>query len=198
MLTHAKAYCPRTRGEPEEEDPRLAMLQLDAAAFEARVRALEAGRPSVYDICRATILLERQGSYKFVLEDLHCVLPKVAAESVEALLEAAGVPGAFTVRREIINFKKVLLLLFQAGRSDERALAQLLTFFHCDLLAANRASATSLSVEQARYVEIATASAKFGGALRAVHDARDQVFIEQGARRANPGDIARGGGALSC
>lgn len=151
------------------------VLELDAAAFEARARAIEAaaGKPSVYDVTRTNILSYSQGAYRLVLADLQRVLPADAAGTAAAVCEAAGVADAYAIRRELVNLKKVLLHLFQAGVREDRTLAQLLTFFHCDLLAPTRAASVVLSAEQQRYQDIASIAANFRGAQRAVHDARD-------------------------
>lgn len=75
------------------------------------------------------------GSFELVQRDLRAVLPAALADDVELLLRRLGVPEAFTVRTELVNYKKVMLYVHQQGVLLERSLAQLNTFLNYDATA---------------------------------------------------------------
>lgn len=151
---------------------------LDEDAFQARARALEvaAGIPSVFDCSESTALLYSQGSMDLVKEDLHRVLPAELAREAEDACARHGLIAAFTCRRELVNFKKILLNLFQESIINERDLKQLATFYFTDLLdESTRGAPATLSREQVLYTELAQMLMHFTGSKRAVHDARFQT-----------------------
>ena len=56
--------------------------------------------------------------------DLAATLPANAAEAVHSVLRDHGLQNAFQVRRELCNFKKVCLNIFQEGKLIEKDLRQ--------------------------------------------------------------------------
>lgn len=69
------------------------------------------------------------GAFWLVQRDLEAVLPSAHARQALQLLRSAGVPEAFHVREELVNYKKVCLHVHQQGVLLERSLSQLATFF---------------------------------------------------------------------
>jgi hypothetical protein len=95
----------------------------------------------------------RTGSYDLVVADLNRALPDVLARAVRELFERIGIHRAYQIRREVVNLKKVCLLICEDADSVHRELKQLRTFFYSDCdssrIARGAASDETLSVANA-------------------------------------------------
>eukprot|EP00929_Paragymnodinium_shiwhaense_P062012 TRINITY_DN30961_c0_g1_i1.p1 TRINITY_DN30961_c0_g1~~TRINITY_DN30961_c0_g1_i1.p1 ORF type:complete len:565 (+),score=72.67 TRINITY_DN30961_c0_g1_i1:102-1697(+) len=69
------------------------------------------------------------GAYSLVERDIKAVLPPATAEAVLEKLHQGGVPRAFRVREELVNYKKVSLHIHEQGVQLERSLGQVAAFF---------------------------------------------------------------------
>ena len=144
----------------------------DADAFHTHVRAqhrsLSKG-PCVLDVGLDNILgFSGFSSFETACLDLRSTLPPHVAAQVVALCEVHGVPDAFRVRRELVNFKKVCLLVAQDAADLELSLKRLCVYFFCDLVRTRREAP-----EHRRYVSLSQTLMQCKGALQAVFDARN-------------------------
>jgi hypothetical protein len=101
----------------------------DQAVFEAHVRAYTAAEYGakalcVLDLGRHNALNFHTGSLDILVSDVRRTLPAFAVSRLASILEEHGVPRAFEVRRELVNFKKVCLHLFQNNTVLEKELRQ--------------------------------------------------------------------------
>ena len=104
------------RTAPEQQDV--------AAAFAARVRGLssDSRSPCVLDVSAKSILNYPQGSFSLIASDLLAAFGASTGEAAVVALRAAGVADAFTVRRELVNFKKCCLHWFHEAQQLEKEL----------------------------------------------------------------------------
>ena len=70
-----------------------------------------------------------QGSVDVVHDDLRRILPPDVAARAAEVLRQRGLDDAFTVRRELVNYKKACLNIYRAAAQLDRDLRQLATFF---------------------------------------------------------------------
>lgn len=104
------------------------------------------------------------------------------------VLDAAGVPQALACRRELINFKKVCLKLFQQMMVVEKDIRQLSTFFYCDLMISDTSSGapnafgmdSEFEMQKQRYRELGQAMNQCKGSVAAIHDARYFTKVRTG------------------
>lgn len=108
--------------------------------------------------------------------DLRCAFSEPLAAKVESCFQDE-VLDCFAVRRELINYKKVCLHLWQTGSAVEKDLRQLSSFFYSDVLEGGLSTARhgeecAPEPRRQRYCEIANALHECKGAMAAIWDAR--------------------------
>lgn len=111
---------------------------MDEESFERSVRARHRlGRfsrePCPLDISAANCREFSQGYYEFVEDDLKA-LPNEIATHVSSICRRQGIISAFAIRRELVNFKKVLQHLLKQCVSVEKQLRQQSAVLHCPIL----------------------------------------------------------------
>eukprot|EP00931_Biecheleriopsis_adriatica_P108516 TRINITY_DN82840_c0_g1_i1.p1 TRINITY_DN82840_c0_g1~~TRINITY_DN82840_c0_g1_i1.p1 ORF type:complete len:694 (+),score=148.12 TRINITY_DN82840_c0_g1_i1:34-2115(+) len=151
-------------------------MELDAwdeADWESRVRQLLSAVPGwcVLDLREDNILSYQQGDWAYVERDIKTAFaPPALAEAVLGSFRDE-VQTCLAVRRELINFKKLCLHVWQAGSAVEKDLRQLASFFFCEVVETpGRDSAQEL--RRRRYVEISEGLNQCRGAVVALHDVR--------------------------
>eukprot|EP00668_Euglena_longa_P032816 GGOE01042270.1.p1 GENE.GGOE01042270.1~~GGOE01042270.1.p1 ORF type:complete len:634 (+),score=101.69 GGOE01042270.1:23-1903(+) len=114
-------------------------------------------------------ILQCSGFYSLqaTKRDFENSLPKVVVDWILECCRQQSLPEAFNVRRELVHFKKVCLILAQEGAHIERQLKRLCVFHYCDLL-----HTPSEAPEHQRYVSLSCLLSRLKGMLLAVTDAR--------------------------
>ncbi|CAK0883574.1 unnamed protein product [Prorocentrum cordatum] len=158
---------------PEELAEELAAMALPG--WEPRARAPAPG-PKVLEVTEDNILTYAQGEYSLISVDLRCAFSEPLAARVEACFRDE-VMSCFAVRRELINYKKVCLHLWQTGSAVEKDLRQLSSFFYSDVLEGGLSTGRhgeecATEPRRQRYCEIANAMQECKGAMAAIWDAR--------------------------
>ena len=110
----------------------------DAAEFEAHVRACTVSipKPCPFDADERNIYIAPQGSFDLVRKDLNLVFAENPeyVRAIEEVCIAEGVHDAFSLRRELVNLKKVYQYFMEQSKALERSFKQLATFFFNDIL----------------------------------------------------------------
>ena len=148
------------RESPESFDARIRASY--GASAHARVRGV-----CVLDVCATNVMNFEQGSFRLVRRDLRLALGETLGEATAQFLDAVGaIEDAFSVRKNIVNLKKVLLHAQSECEDVARALNQLTTFYRSDL------SREGDYRSAGRYREIAVAGARCRGTFLGIFDAR--------------------------
>ena len=98
---------------------------MDEVEFGSHVRESYTEIPGlcVLDMCEQNIkLFHVSGDNSLILRDLRAVLDPAEVEVVVAAMGAAELEDAWRIRREMINFKKLCLHLFDDAKSTEKGL----------------------------------------------------------------------------
>ncbi|CAK9010297.1 unnamed protein product [Durusdinium trenchii] len=134
------------------------------SALRERLARLVPGK-CVLELTEENILSYGQGDWSLIERDLFAAF---SADLAHFLLNCFRelVQTCLVVRRELINYKKLCLHMWQAGSLLEKDLRQLASFFYCELVKGSN------SPEQERYVNIANAFNECRGALAVIFDAR--------------------------
>jgi len=126
-MAHARSYRQTTGGRsPVELDATLKESETEAE-FNARVREAYEGIPGdcVLDCSDENIYVYHYtGNIGLVQRDLRAVLDEGQMRAVENAYKEERLEEAWLVRKELINFKKVCLHLFEEARSTEKDLRQ--------------------------------------------------------------------------
>ena len=140
----------------------------EQAAFQKYVRDLKLSGGCTLDVTPANILTYSCSS-AMVDRDLEATLPAAACAAVKSVLQQQhSLQNAFQVRRELCNFKKVCLNIFQEGKLIEKDLRQLAAFFFVDQITFG-----SETPEHKQYSELCKQLMLLKGALEAVFDSRN-------------------------
>ena len=126
----------------------------------------------VLDLVEGNILSFSQGDWGLVERD---VLAAFSEELATLILECFRdeVQTCLTVRRELINFKKLCLHLWQTASSFEKDLRQLASFFYCRVAEqAAAGEAPETLPRRQSYITVSNALSECRGAVAAVFDAR--------------------------
>ena len=147
---------------------------LGDAAFEADVRALsdDSTSPSVLDVSPLNILNYSQGSFSLIEHDLHAAFGREAAAQSLAVLRTESVERCFALRRELVNMKKALLVLFQDAQRVVKQLRRAQNYFHISQSFEERAQLLD-SPRYEQYNSVCETLQRAKGLTRALHDARD-------------------------
>ena len=122
--------------------------------------------PCVLDLSEENVLSFGQGDWSLVERDISVAFSTTLAEVLLNSFKDV-VQTCLAVRRELINYKKLCLHMWQAGSAVEKDLRQLASFFYCELVTGKAPDA-----RRRRYVEIANAFNECRGAVAAIFDAR--------------------------
>lgn len=122
--------------------------------------------PCVLDLSEENVLSFGQGDWILVERDISVAFSTTLAEVLLNSFKDV-VQTCLAVRRELINYKKLCLHMWQAGSAVEKDLRQLASFFYCELVTGKAPDA-----RRRRYVEIANAFNECRGAVAAIFDAR--------------------------
>ena len=126
----------------------------------------------VLDLLETNILSYSQGDWGLIERDL---LAAFSEELAWLILECFKdeVQTCLAVRRELINFKKLCLHLWQTATGFEKDLRQLTSFFFCRV--ADETPSSESSPDESRrqsYITISNSLSECRGAVAAVFDAR--------------------------
>ena len=123
---------------------------------------------TAFPVSKHTILTFPQG-WDYLVKALHQSHILSEAQRAEALtiLTESGLQGAFSVRRELINFKKLMLHVATKSINIEKALRRLSTFFY-----RNGRDGDGDPAERSRHNDIQLALNSCTGLVRGAHDAR--------------------------
>lgn len=147
-------------------------IDWNASDWEAHLRAvLSKAVPGlcVLDMREETILSYSLGNFALVERDLRCALAPSWARRLEESIRAEML-DALAVRRELINYKKLCLHVWQAGSTVEKDLRQLTSFFF--VTAKDETSEKTELDRYLRYVEFSSAMNECRGVVKAIWDAR--------------------------
>jgi hypothetical protein len=138
--------------------------------FEASFRATARRTPNdalcVLDVAVANIGEFEQGRLALVLDEFaHAAVPPAAARRAAALLAEHCVSDALRMRRELINFKKVMLHVHAAVVELDRELRRAAAVLYCKL-------STACAVDRERYSSVAAALAGLQGVALAASGGR--------------------------
>eukprot|EP00928_Gymnodinium_smaydae_P045933 TRINITY_DN30578_c0_g1_i1.p1 TRINITY_DN30578_c0_g1~~TRINITY_DN30578_c0_g1_i1.p1 ORF type:complete len:725 (+),score=86.55 TRINITY_DN30578_c0_g1_i1:47-2221(+) len=132
----------------------------------------------VLDMSEDNILGYSQGDWSLVETDVRCAFSPELAELILSCVRDE-IQTCLAVRRELINFKKLCLHIWQAGSVVEKDLRQLTSFFFCHVVNEGAEECMEqqepLSEEQVqhrRYVELAKSLQSCRGCVAALFDAR--------------------------
>ena len=141
------------------------------ATFETSFRRIARRTPNdalcVLDVTPTNIYEFEQGRIELFLAELvpSAAVPVAATAAVSRLIATHRVCDALRMRRELINFKKVMLHVHAAAMALERELRRAASVLYCKL-----SSAPSLETE--RYLRLCVALAQLKGASLAANGAR--------------------------
>lgn len=146
-----------------------------------RARLSTTPGPCVLDVCEETVQTYAQGSMPLVTTDLAAGLNAAALANASEVLQSHGLLRAFALRRELVNFKKVVLHTFVDSTLQEKELRKLCCFFfadhHFERLAGDDDNigpeGEPAFVHSARYDSVCVALADCRAARQALNDARD-------------------------
>lgn len=147
---------------------------LDADAFETRVRSMYGASSSarisgncVLDVGEHNILNFEQGNFRLVARDVETAFGATLGGRIARFLNDAGaVEDAFTIRKNAVNLKKVLLHAQVDAEEQAKCLNRLTTFYRNDM------SKEDGYARCFRYREICVAAGRCKGAMLAIFDAR--------------------------
>lgn len=111
-----------------------------------------------------------QGDIYLVEQDLLPVVPRDVALDVLQLLKAEGLENAYHVRKEMVNFKKVCLNVYQEADKLEKDIRQMCSFFHSSDAVLSESG--DYHIHSARYTELCQTRNACKGALGVVADVR--------------------------
>ena len=131
------------------------------AAFEANVDG-----ESPLDVTKKNILNYAQGSFSMVVDDLVATMPTELAEICINALINEGLEAAFSLRRNLVSLKKILLHCWHASSPLEHELHRFATFWRDDMNFDNG------FVNSVRYREICITHMRCKGATHAAYDGR--------------------------
>jgi hypothetical protein len=150
---------------------------MERESWEEHVRASaeRLGGPCVLDANDSNMHNFAQGSFELIRKDLEATLDCSAdVAAVCSACEAVGITDAFAVRRELINYKKVMLHMMLNVQRTEQRLARLTTFYYrvhgADM---KKQGSGEEYVHDPRYTTLANALHRCRGLLCAVRDGRD-------------------------
>eukprot|EP00854_Cymbomonas_tetramitiformis_P012148 gene12148-14354_t len=156
----------------------------DPDAFHLHVRQCRAhvAGPCVLDVNMNNIL-EFPGfsTFSIAKADLEACLPSKIVSTIETICGDHGIWSAFSVRKEMINFKKVLLHIMQDAFVLEKQLKRLCVFFFCDLVPTDEEPEDT--EEQNRYRTLAGIFRRCKGALQVAFDSRNFTKLICGVHR---------------
>jgi hypothetical protein len=108
--------------------------------FTRHIRALAKKEPCVYDLDEVTILKFHQGRFESIIDDLKAArLPTYLIHYIKSLLIARGAYKAFLMRRELVNYKKVMFHMVRKYEGLDASLARFLSICHAEQLSPDRA-----------------------------------------------------------
>lgn len=122
--------------------------------------------PCVVDVSEENILCYGVGDWTLIDRDLRAAFGEEVAEQLATCLHEP-VAASLAVRRELINYKKLCLHMWQRGLVVEKDLRQLASFFYCDLI-----NDEPPLEKRARYATLSSSMNECHGAVVALHDAR--------------------------
>ncbi|CAL1142046.1 unnamed protein product [Cladocopium goreaui] len=139
---------------------------LEDFSEDIRTQLAEVPGPCVLDLSEENILSFGQGDWSLVERDIRAAFSSDLADLILNCFKDV-VQTCLAVRRELINYKKLCLHMWQAGAAVEKDLRQLASFFYCELV-----NGKAPDARRQRYVEIANAFNECRGAVAAIFDAR--------------------------
>ncbi|CAJ1363666.1 unnamed protein product [Effrenium voratum] len=148
----------------------------EADAERVRKLVAEIPGPCVLNLAEENILSFGQGDWALIERDVAAAFsPDLASVILDCFREE--VQTCLAVRRELINFKKLCLHLWQSATSVEKDLRQLASFYYTELVgdplgAEAGDTSDTRAVRRARYVDMANALNECRGAVAAMFDAR--------------------------
>eukprot|EP00873_Tetraselmis_striata_P029932 jgi/Tetstr1/450196/TSEL_037235.t2 len=151
--------------------PLAAVDIVNEACWEAHVRNAwrsVQGPVCIFEINDVNIADFCQGDILLVEQDLLAVLPPEVAEDVMCLLKHAGLADAFHVRRELVNYKKVCLNVYQDSDRLEKDIRQMCSFFH----GSDAQEMGDYHVHSDRYTELCQTMNECKGAVAVISDTR--------------------------
>ncbi|CAE8599730.1 unnamed protein product [Polarella glacialis] len=171
---------PWNTAPPTKETQEPGPVAWEAADWEARLREVlvkAVSGPCVLDLQQENILSFGQGDWAYVEKDLRAAFSPALADALLACF-SDEVQACLACRRELINFKKLCLHLWQAGSGVEKDLRQLASFFYCEVVssaseAAEQAAWQLKDLRRRRYVEISSALNECRGSVAGIWDARN-------------------------
>ena len=189
----------RRRREPEDS------VTIDAAAFQQHALSTSAD-PAQCVLRAATAFAVNnfwQGSFSLTETDLRATLgPRHAAESTAALV-AAGVPDAYRLRKELVNFKKACLRTYHDACKVLETLQRQDQYFFRDTSSGHVRGLCALPLRDDAPVDLETHRAEYAsvchcfqrakGFVMAINDARDFTKFLCSLPR-HPDDAERIGG----
>mmetsp|Transcript_3686 Transcript_3686/g.13616 ORF Transcript_3686/g.13616 Transcript_3686/m.13616 type:complete len:666 (-) Transcript_3686:106-2103(-) len=122
--------------------------------------------PCVLDVSEDVILSYPQSDFALVEQDLRAAFPQGVARKLEDAIRDE-VTTCLTVRRELINYKKLCLHMWKAGSTVEKDLRQLASFFYIDLVAE-----TPSEEQRKLYSDVSNTMNECRGAVSVIWDAR--------------------------
>ena len=154
-------------------DDRFFQQELDVwqgADWEEKLRARLTQVPGlcVLDLVEGNILSYSQGDWTLVERDVFAAFSEEVAMRIVACFKDE-VQTCLAVRRELINFKKLCLHLWQTAAGLEKDLRQLASFFYCRVVEEVPSGA---SPRRQSYITVSNALNECRGAVAAVFDAR--------------------------
>eukprot|EP00927_Polykrikos_kofoidii_P059829 TRINITY_DN54952_c0_g1_i1.p1 TRINITY_DN54952_c0_g1~~TRINITY_DN54952_c0_g1_i1.p1 ORF type:complete len:653 (-),score=94.80 TRINITY_DN54952_c0_g1_i1:68-2026(-) len=140
----------------------------DDPNWDEKLRPFLRGVPGncVLDLRESNILTYAQGDWTLIQRDLQCAFSEGVSANISACIEN-DLRSCYSVRRELINYKKLCLHMWKTGSTLEKDLRQLASFFFNDLVKDSASVA-----EKERYNGIANTMNECRGAVNALWDAR--------------------------
>ena len=147
---------------------------LFASVEAAFARAGESEQCILHAETAKTIRNLRQGSFALIKTDLTRCLSPACAEASIAALEAAGLPDAFALRRELVNLKKACLRLLHDVERVSDALTRHDMFFFRDTRGGALRDAigcSGMAAHEANYAAVCRSVQRAKGLIVATRDA---------------------------
>eukprot|EP00040_Diaphanoeca_grandis_P029821 m.175417 g.175417 ORF g.175417 m.175417 type:complete len:648 (+) comp31818_c0_seq1:216-2159(+) len=132
--------------------------------FEANIRTTSVG-PCTLDVTEKNILSYPSMSLDLLIDNIKTTVPLHVSTEVLAVCERHGLTDNFTIRHELVNFKKVCLNLYKEGQSIAIELRKLTAFFYCSVIGV-------VDENTERYTELCETLMKCRGVIEALHDTR--------------------------
>ena len=120
---------------------------LEDFSEDIRTQLAEVPGPCVLDLSEENILSFGQGDWSLVERDIRAAFSSDLADLILNCFKDV-VQTCLAVRRELINYKKLCLHMWQAGAAVEKDLRQLASFFYCELV-----NGKAPDARRQRYVE---------------------------------------------